>query len=52
MRIVYGHQITSKDDPYVKIAADTGYALSNGGPPGGTPLDFFPFRESIIYISP
>jgi hypothetical protein len=44
MRVAYGHQITSDDDPYVKIAQDTGYALSNGGSPGSTPVDFFPFR--------
>jgi hypothetical protein len=44
MRVAYGHQITSDDDPYVKIAHDTGYALSNAGSPGSTPVDFIPFR--------
>ncbi|KAF9460615.1 cytochrome P450 CYP621A2 [Collybia nuda] len=47
MRLAYGHQITSDDDPYVKIAEDTGYALSNGGPPGSTPVDFFPFLRKF-----
>ncbi|KAF9459489.1 cytochrome P450 [Collybia nuda] len=43
MRLTYGHQITSDDDLYVKIADDVGYALSNGGSPGGTLLEYFPF---------
>lgn len=47
MRVAYGHQITSDDDPYVKIAQDTGYALSNGGSPGSTPVDFFPLRKYL-----
>ncbi|KAF9458164.1 cytochrome P450 [Collybia nuda] len=42
IRIAFGHQITSDDDPYVKISQDAGYALSNAGSPGSTPVDFFP----------
>ncbi len=44
MRIAYGHQILSDDDPYVDIAKGSGHALSHCGPPGNTPVDLFPFR--------
>jgi hypothetical protein len=47
MRVAYGHHLASDDDPYMKIMLDAGHALSNGGPPGSTPVDFFPFRERI-----
>ncbi|KAJ3574049.1 hypothetical protein NP233_g2020 [Leucocoprinus birnbaumii] len=42
IRIAYGHEIKSDDDPYIKIAEDSGYALTHCGPPGGTPIDLFP----------
>ena len=45
MQVTYGHQITSDEDPYIDIAEKTSFALSNAGPPGNTPVDFFPFRE-------
>ncbi|KAF9459490.1 cytochrome P450 [Collybia nuda] len=45
--VVYGHHIMSDDDPYVKIAKDSGYVLSDGGPPGSTPVDFFPFFQKF-----
>ncbi|KAG6915684.1 hypothetical protein DXG01_010412 [Tephrocybe rancida] len=47
MRIAYGHQITSDDDPYVDLTEAASYALSNAGSPGSTPVDFFPFRECL-----
>lgn len=50
IRIAFGHQIISDDDLYVKIADDVSYALSNAGSPGGTLVDFFPFR-TYIYSS-
>ncbi|KAF9456702.1 cytochrome P450 [Collybia nuda] len=43
IRIAFGHQISSEDDPYVKIAEKVGYAISNSGSPGNTPVDFLPF---------
>lgn len=42
--INYGHQIVSDDDPYVKITADCSRVAAESGPPGGTPIDMFPFR--------
>ncbi|KAG6863716.1 hypothetical protein C0991_003732, partial [Blastosporella zonata] len=33
----------SDDDPYVKIAEDACYRTAHSGPPGGTPVDIFPF---------
>lgn len=47
IRIAFGHQISSDDDPYVKISQDAGYALSNAGSPGSTPVDFFPWRKYL-----
>ncbi|KAG6862109.1 hypothetical protein C0995_005921 [Termitomyces sp. Mi166 len=45
MRVAYGHQITSDDDPYLRIAQDSSHAISHAGPPGNTPVDFFPFLK-------
>ncbi|KAF8077572.1 cytochrome P450 [Lyophyllum atratum] len=45
IRIAYGHQITSDDDPYVYVTEGVSHALSNMGPPGGTPVDFFPILQ-------
>jgi hypothetical protein len=47
MRVVYGHQITSEEDPYLDIAERVGHAISNIGSPGSTPVDFFPIREFL-----
>lgn len=47
IRIAFGHQILSDDDPYLKMAETISYALSNSGPPGSTPVDFFPFRTYV-----
>lgn len=47
MRVAYGHQISSSDaDPYLHITQGASHALSNAGSPGGTPIDFFPFRKT------
>ncbi|KAG6836285.1 hypothetical protein H0H93_009476 [Arthromyces matolae] len=43
MQVTYGHEITSNDDPYMDITDKTSHALGNAGPPGGTPVDLFPF---------
>jgi len=45
MRLVYGHQITSEEDPYLAIAERVGHAISNIGSPGSTPVDFFPILK-------
>lgn len=42
LHIAYGHEILSEDDPYVQITADSSYAITHCGPPGGTPVDLFP----------
>jgi hypothetical protein len=49
MRLVYGHRITSEEDPYLAIAERVGHAISNIGSPGSTPVDFFPIREYARY---
>ncbi|KAJ3574043.1 hypothetical protein NP233_g2018 [Leucocoprinus birnbaumii] len=47
MSIAYGHEILSDDDPYVQIAADSGYSLSHCGPAGSTPVDLFPILQHL-----
>ncbi|KAG5650207.1 hypothetical protein H0H81_000308 [Sphagnurus paluster] len=44
-RVAYGHQVLSDDDTYVKITEGASHGLGNAGPPGSTPIDFFPFRQ-------
>ncbi|KAL0575890.1 hypothetical protein V5O48_006090 [Marasmius crinis-equi] len=43
MRAAFGHQIKSDDDVFLEIANGVAYAFSNCGPPGNTPVDFFPW---------
>ncbi|KAJ7885479.1 cytochrome P450 1A2 [Mycena olivaceomarginata] len=43
--IVAGHQITCDDDPYLRMANMVYEAMSKTGPPGGSPLDFFPLLQ-------
>ncbi|KAG6842947.1 hypothetical protein H0H87_009014, partial [Tephrocybe sp. NHM501043] len=43
VRIVSGYQIISPHDPYIKLAREVSAALAQGGSPGGSLLDFFPF---------
>ncbi|KAF5347272.1 hypothetical protein D9756_009969 [Leucocoprinus leucothites] len=45
IRIAYGHEIKSDDDPYIKIVEDTGHAVTHCGPPGSTPVDLFPILQ-------
>ncbi|GLB41889.1 putative cytochrome p450 [Lyophyllum shimeji] len=45
MDIIYGHQIVSADDPFVKIAEDCCEAAAESGPPGATPVDLFPILK-------
>lgn len=45
---VYGHRITSLDDPYVTLMEHAAEATSATGTMGGTPADMFPLRECLI----
>ncbi|RDB17677.1 O-methylsterigmatocystin oxidoreductase [Hypsizygus marmoreus] len=47
MRVAYGHQITSDDDPYIDITEHASHALGNVGAPGSTPVDYFPFLRYL-----
>ncbi|KAJ6559762.1 cytochrome P450 [Mycena capillaripes] len=44
-QIVAGHRITSNDDPYLRMSKMVVEALSKTGPPGSSPLDFFPILQ-------
>jgi len=48
LHIAYGHEILSDADPYVQITADSSYAITHCGPPGGTLVDLFPIRRSLL----
>jgi len=43
--IMCGHQINSDNDPFLRIVEDVSNAEKNAGPPGSTPVDFFPFLQ-------
>ncbi|KAG6819996.1 hypothetical protein H0H93_006699, partial [Arthromyces matolae] len=47
IRLVCGHQIASDDDPYIRMAKEVGATAANSGPPGSTPVDFFPFLRNF-----
>ncbi|KAJ7761244.1 cytochrome P450 [Mycena maculata] len=44
-QIVAGHRITSPDDPYLRMSDMILETLSKTGPPGNSPLDFFPVLQ-------
>ncbi|KAF8175026.1 cytochrome P450 [Mycena galopus ATCC 62051] len=44
-QIVAGHQITSDDDPYLHMSRMVFEAMAKTGPPGSSPLDFFPLLQ-------
>ncbi|KAJ7813324.1 cytochrome P450 [Mycena leptocephala] len=44
-QIVAGHRITSNDDPYLRLSDMITQAITEMGPPGGSPLDFFPILQ-------
>ncbi|KAJ8520580.1 hypothetical protein ONZ45_g2645 [Pleurotus djamor] len=50
MRIAIGHQVLSDDDEFVKIASDVGRAMNEGGVPGITAVDWFPFRQPLFSV--
>ncbi|KAJ7882025.1 cytochrome P450 [Mycena olivaceomarginata] len=44
-QIVAGHRITSEDDPYLRMSNIVYEGLAKTGPPGGSPIDFFPLLQ-------
>ncbi|KAF8182492.1 cytochrome P450 [Mycena galopus ATCC 62051] len=42
VQVVAGHKINSNDDPYLELSKMVYQVFSVTGPPGGTPIDFFP----------
>ncbi|KAJ6472477.1 cytochrome P450 [Mycena sanguinolenta] len=44
-QIVAGHRISSDDDPYVQISNGIYETFAKTGPPGSSPLDFFPLLQ-------
>ncbi|KAJ7113372.1 cytochrome P450 [Mycena epipterygia] len=42
VQVVAGHKIDSNDDPYLELSKMVYQVFSVTGPPGGTPIDFFP----------
>ncbi|KAJ7841586.1 cytochrome P450 [Mycena olivaceomarginata] len=42
VQVVAGHEIDSDDDPYLELSKMVHQVFSVTGPPGGTPIDFFP----------
>ncbi|KAF7342873.1 O-methylsterigmatocystin oxidoreductase [Mycena sanguinolenta] len=44
-QIVAGHRVTSENDPYIRISEMVHENLSKTGPPGSSPLDFFPILQ-------
>lgn len=45
--ISFGLNIESYSDPSIQLAEDVSYTNSRCGPPGGTPVDFFPFLRRL-----
>lgn len=48
VKSTYGHEITSIEDEYVKLAADAVTSTTALGIPGLNPIDLFPLREYIL----
>ncbi|KAJ6600942.1 cytochrome P450, partial [Mycena vulgaris] len=44
-QIVAGHRITSDDDSYLRMSKAVFETMSRTGPPGSSPLDFFPILQ-------
>ncbi|KAL0570243.1 hypothetical protein V5O48_011728, partial [Marasmius crinis-equi] len=53
MRAAFGHQIKTDDDEFLKLGNDLSHSNNSSGPPGNTPVDFFPWCKpdtSPIYL--
>ncbi|KAK1231444.1 hypothetical protein PQX77_005424 [Marasmius sp. AFHP31] len=46
-RMAFGHRIKSHDDVFLEISDGITAALTNCGPPGNTPVDFFPWLSRL-----
>lgn len=46
--ILYGHQVVSEDDEYMKLMDHQSMIAVNLGQPGGALLDILPFREAFL----
>lgn len=47
LRVAFGITLKNDDDEYIKIAADAINATGNGGSPGATVIDYFPFLGNL-----
>ncbi|KAJ7602289.1 cytochrome P450 [Mycena polygramma] len=48
-QVTAGHQLVSDDDPYLHMSHMIVEAMSQTGPPGSSPLDFFPIIQHFPY---
>lgn len=47
LRVAFGITLKNDDDEYIKLAADAINATGNGGSPGATVIDYFPFLGNL-----
>ena len=47
LRIAFGVTLTGDDDPHIQIAIDANTAAAEGGSPGATVVDYFPFLSML-----
>ncbi|KAJ3570930.1 hypothetical protein NP233_g4088 [Leucocoprinus birnbaumii] len=48
VRIAFGHDMYREDDPtFEELIRENGRAMNRCGPPGGTPVDLFPFLQHL-----
>ncbi|KDR72308.1 hypothetical protein GALMADRAFT_102042 [Galerina marginata CBS 339.88] len=47
LRIAYGHEIKSNNDPYLKIISDVGYCITNCAAPGSNLVDLVPIMKYL-----
>jgi cytochrome P450 len=51
LQVSYGTEVSSDDDPYIRIADDAMYATGNGGVPANSVVDLVPFGTSAVYLA-
>ncbi|KAL6913504.1 hypothetical protein FSST1_011264 [Fusarium sambucinum] len=47
LQVSYGTEVSSDDDPYIRIANDAMYATGNGGVPANSVVDLVPFVRHL-----
>ncbi|PPQ95430.1 hypothetical protein CVT26_008451 [Gymnopilus dilepis] len=52
LRIDYGHDLVSRDDPYYKVVSDAGYCSSHCAPPGSNLVDLLPISSFMHFLLP